>query len=92
MSKILQPFFVRHLNIISNHTIYLKNKTFSSSRNLSSYSKITATAVDLDQIRKDFKKYDGGKITLTKDEETGIALICLDHVEKKNGLSGKCKW
>jgi len=42
----------------------------------------------LEDIKKEFRVHEGGRITLSKNEETGIAYICLDHPEKKNGLSG----
>lgn len=44
------------------------------------------------QLREQFKKYEGGCVTLRKDENSGIAYITLDHAEKKNGMSGWCKY
>jgi hypothetical protein len=44
--------------------------------------------VDLEAIKKEFRVHEGGQVILTKNSETGIAYICLDHPEKKNGLSG----
>lgn len=42
-----------------------------------------------DEIRQFLAKFGGGKITVTKNNEIGVAFIELDHKEKKNALSGK---
>lgn len=45
---------------------------------------------DLEDVKNQMRRYEGGQVTLTMEEATGLALICLDHAEKKNCLSGKC--
>jgi ethylmalonyl-CoA/methylmalonyl-CoA decarboxylase len=44
---------------------------------------------NLDEVKDHFKQFKGGRVTLTKDENSGIAYIYLDHPEKKNCFSGK---
>lgn len=36
-------------------------------------------------------KFPGGKVTVEKDDKSGIAVITLRHPERKNALSGKYK-
>jgi hypothetical protein len=55
-----------------------------SKRNASSFQD-----QNLDRIREDFRKLSGGQVTLTRLEADGLALICIDHPEKKNSFSGK---
>jgi len=43
---------------------------------------------DIDEICQQFSRYEGGKIDLTKDEDTGIATITINHAERKNAFSG----
>lgn len=40
-------------------------------------------------IRHKFSAYDDGSITCNKDEETGVAEICIKNSTKKNAISGK---
>lgn len=42
-----------------------------------------------EEIRQFLSKFPGGKITVNKNNETGIAFIKLDHPEKRNALSGR---
>lgn len=42
-----------------------------------------------ENIRQFLSKFAGGKITMTKNKETGIAFIELNHTTKRNALSGK---
>ncbi|CAG7728012.1 unnamed protein product, partial [Allacma fusca] len=44
---------------------------------------------DLNRVKDHFKQFQGGRVILTKDEDSGVAFICLDHPEKKNSFSGK---
>lgn len=44
------------------------------------------TSVNL--ICDQFSKYEGGKVDLLKDDETGIAIIKINHPERRNALSG----
>ena len=44
---------------------------------------------DIDEICQQFSRYEGGKIDLTKDEDTGIATITINHAERKNAFSGE---
>ena len=44
---------------------------------------------DIKEICQQFSKFEGGKIELTKDADTGIATITINHTERKNALSGK---
>lgn len=43
----------------------------------------------LDEIRNKLIKYPGGNIIYEKDEENGLAKICINHPERKNAISGK---
>jgi len=43
---------------------------------------------DIKEICQQFSKFEGGKIELTKDADTGIATITINHTERKNALSG----
>lgn len=38
--------------------------------------------------RAHLEQYGGGSVHCEKDSHSGIAVITLDHVEKKNALSG----
>lgn len=42
----------------------------------------------LRDIKEQFRHFNGGRISLRKDDTSGIAYVGMDHVEKKNGLSG----
>lgn len=44
--------------------------------------------VGLDVLRKEFSKVGKGTFELRKDEETGIALLTINNVERRNSLSG----
>ncbi|XP_050510885.1 ethylmalonyl-CoA decarboxylase-like [Diabrotica virgifera virgifera] len=49
-----------------------------------------ATSPELCYMGKFLEKYDGGKIYLKKDYwNEGIALVCIEHLEKRNAISGK---
>lgn len=43
---------------------------------------------DLEVIGTELQKYRGGCVRLEKNEENGVAVICLDHQEKRNAMSG----
>jgi len=57
-----------------------------------SYSKYLHTInndeSDLEEIKEQFLKLQGGQVTLEKNESRGIAVIKIDHEDKKNGFSG----
>jgi len=53
-----------------------------------SFSQSNFPKQNLDAIRSQFRKLEGGQVTLTKNED-GIAFIAIDHPEKKNGMSGE---
>lgn len=42
-----------------------------------------------EQIRQFLAKFSGGQITMTKNKEMGLAFIELNHIQKRNALSGK---
>lgn len=42
----------------------------------------------LQEIREELQKYPGGSVELTKDDDTGIAVLTLNNLGKKNSLSG----
>lgn len=42
----------------------------------------------IQDICEQFSKYQGGKIELSKDEESGVATITINHPERRNALSG----
>ncbi|KAJ1519742.1 hypothetical protein ONE63_004998 [Megalurothrips usitatus] len=44
--------------------------------------------VDLIEVKDWLSKYEGGSVTLTKNESLGIADILLDHPNKRNAMSG----
>lgn len=44
--------------------------------------------VSLDILRKEFSKVGKGTFELRKDEETGVALLSINNVERRNSLSG----
>ncbi|XP_056635009.1 ethylmalonyl-CoA decarboxylase-like [Diorhabda sublineata] len=45
---------------------------------------------DLEYMEKFLSRYKGGEITLLKDHwDDGIAMICINHQEKRNAISGK---
>lgn len=44
---------------------------------------------DVEEICQQFSKFEGGKIELSKDGDTGIATITINHTNRKNALSGK---
>lgn len=89
MSKILYSALkeAKFNKSIFNQCLWKQQCLFSSSSSPSA-KMVFPKEVDLDKIRQEFRKFEGGQISLSKDEESGIAYICLDHVEKKNGLSG----
>lgn len=43
----------------------------------------------IDEVRNKLSSYVGGQITCTKNEENGLATICIDHPERKNAITGK---
>ncbi|CAG0883856.1 unnamed protein product [Darwinula stevensoni] len=43
----------------------------------------------INRAKKMLLQYEGGKIDLSKDDQSGIAKICLNHPKKRNALSGK---
>lgn len=45
--------------------------------------------VEKQDIRQFLLKFTGGNVKLTKNNDTGIAFIEIDHAEKKNAMSGK---
>ena len=45
----------------------------------------------IDKTKKMLLQYEGGKIELSKDDQSGIAKICLNHPKKRNALSGEVK-
>lgn len=46
------------------------------------------TEDSFENIRNNLLKFGGGRVSLHKDETTGIATILLDHPEKRNAMSG----
>ncbi|XP_055886496.1 ethylmalonyl-CoA decarboxylase-like isoform X1 [Biomphalaria glabrata] len=44
---------------------------------------------DLKAIAKELENFPGGSIDLTKDNETGIAVMVINNPDKRNSLSGK---
>lgn len=46
------------------------------------------TFYENEEIRNFLLKYGGGRTTVTKNNETGIAYIELDHSDKNNSLTG----
>jgi hypothetical protein len=40
------------------------------------------------EIRKQLLQSIGGSVDLVKNEDTGIATLCLDHPERRNAISG----
>ncbi|KZS12982.1 Uncharacterized protein APZ42_022248 [Daphnia magna] len=44
----------------------------------------TSVSVICDQ----FSKFEGGKVELTKDDKSGVAVIKINHPERRNALSG----
>ncbi|CAG7838645.1 unnamed protein product [Allacma fusca] len=47
------------------------------------------TEPNLEDVKRQLGIYEGGRIKLTKDEDSGVAYLCIDHAEKKNCFSGK---
>lgn len=80
-----QPFNHR---ILSCHPFLSPAYKFGTSSAVA-YSPLSGAKYDLNDIKKEFKKFEGGQILLDKDDKNGIALICIDFPEKKNGFSGK---
>jgi hypothetical protein len=39
-------------------------------------------------ICEQFSKFEGGKIELSKDDESGVAILKINHPERRNALSG----
>jgi hypothetical protein len=39
-------------------------------------------------ICEQFSKFEGGKIELLKDDESGVAVLKINHPERRNALSG----
>lgn len=40
------------------------------------------------EIRKQLLQSSGGSVDLVKNEDTGIATLCLNHPERRNAISG----
>lgn len=47
------------------------------------------TPVSMDQVRRTFNSYDGGSFELLKDNQSGIATLCINNPERRNALSGR---
>ena len=45
--------------------------------------------VNVETVKAEFVRYEGGRIDLDKNEDSGIATITLRHEEKRNAISGK---
>lgn len=52
------------------------------------YQVSTSRKADLNAIKDKLKVFKSGDIYLTKDDSTGIARLAIDHIEKRNSLSG----
>ena len=48
----------------------------------------TGPESSIKEICEQFSKYQGGKVELHQDSDTGIATIKLNHPERRNALSG----
>lgn len=54
-------------------------------RFFSSYQKL-----DLNTIRYELEKFEGGTVDLEMDDQTGIAVMTLNNPQKLNSMTGKC--
>lgn len=47
--------------------------------------------MDLQEAHKLLAKFPGGRVDVVKNEQNGIATVCLNRPDKKNAISGKAK-
>lgn len=49
-----------------------------------------AAVYNAQQVRDWLLNFKGGSVKLEKDSSSGVAVLTLDHAEKRNALSGEC--
>ncbi|CAG7838644.1 unnamed protein product [Allacma fusca] len=70
--------------------VFRATRGFSSETTIkTNYENISWPEPEIEDVKKQLRELEGGRVTLYKDETNGIAQLCIDHVEKKNSLSGK---
>jgi hypothetical protein len=52
-------------------------------------SAASAARLDLQEAHKLLARFPGGSVDVVKNEQTGIATVCLNRPDKKNAISGK---
>lgn len=85
--------FIHYTRVIQNLSItkFLKithspTMSFNDSRRWVNHYAGPETPVST--ICEQFSKFEGGKIELLKDDESGVAILKINHPERRNALSG----
>jgi hypothetical protein len=60
-------------------------KVFMRHKSINYYS---GPETPIAKIRKQLLQSSGGSVDLVKNEDTGIATLCLNHPERRNAISG----
>ncbi|PSN31661.1 Ethylmalonyl-CoA decarboxylase [Blattella germanica] len=63
-----------------------RTKMFTNSKSVQYYN---GPETPFAEIRKILLRSTGGSIDLVTDDDTGIAIICLNHPDRRNAISGK---
>lgn len=85
------PMSLRCISATAPITRLLKNSTseimsFNENRRWVNHYAGPDTSVSV--ICDQFSKFEGGKVELTKDDKSGVAVIKINHPERRNALSG----
>jgi ethylmalonyl-CoA/methylmalonyl-CoA decarboxylase len=82
--------FIQNLRITKLRKIpYSPNMSFNAERRWVNHYAGPETPVIT--ISEQFSKFEGGKIELVKDNESGLAILKINHPERRNALSGNLK-
>ncbi len=77
------------MSLLFQHSLRIPPRlsTIVQIRNLSKPSHFEH--INVESVKAEFIKYEGGSVSLDKNDENGIATITLCHHEKRNAISGK---
>ena len=75
-------------NQTPNHNPDVTPESRPSKNSTSSTILNSNIAYPLDVLRREFSTVGSGKFDLFKDDQTGIAQLTIDNVERRNSLSG----
>ena len=89
----MRKLFTKYLPLIENirriASVIRSDRKMNSINSVKAKSHMNGNSVSvMDDIRKEYHNYTGGTLHLTKDDQTGIAQLQINSVERRNALSG----